>query len=241
MKRTAGRHEPGLSPGPSLGILLWALLLVAALPDRQLWPVVAAILAFALTVGRKGLQVLAKPRFWLVPLSILALSPFLLGQPDLHWGRIGLSREGLVAGFWMALRAVILMITFSSTLGALTVSQLIRLFDRIGLRGLGFALGVALNMLATLQDVVAAAYHTIRLRGGWRRPIPNAQLFLVTVIANALRYGDDILRAAHARAFDPSARATSREATSGMARGLEWLFLAGLVVSAAGLLLPWTW
>jgi hypothetical protein len=79
-------------------------------------------------------------------------------------------------------------------------------FEGLGLRGLGFAQGVALNLGPVLRDTVEAAYHTLRLRGGSRRPVQAAQFFLVTVIANGVRYGDDVVQAASARAFDPAAR-----------------------------------
>lgn len=225
-------------PGSYLAFLLWALLMVAALPGPHLLPVTAAILLFAVMTGGRGLRIFARPRFWLFILFILALSPFLLGEPDLRWGMLGLSRDGLTAGCWMALRAMSMMLAFSAVLEALTVSQLINLFDQLGLRGLGFALGVALNLLLTLQDVVGAAYHTIWLRGGWRRPLRNGQLFLVTVIANALRYGDDIVRAATARGFDPAAKPKKQRPNRLLGR-FDRVFLIGLVASAAGLLLPW--
>jgi energy-coupling factor transporter transmembrane protein EcfT len=45
----------------------------------------------------------------------------------------------------------------------------------------------------------------LRLRGGFRRrPWQALKLFLVTVIANALRHSDDVVNAAAARAFEPT-------------------------------------
>lgn len=225
-----------LGMGSHLGFLLWALLMVALLPDHRLGLVLAAVVGFGLLNGGAGLGVILRPRFWLFILSILALAPFILGQPDAHWGVFPLSREGLETGFWMALRAWVLMLTFSTTLSALTVSQLVRLFDRVGLRGLGFSLGVALNLVAVLNDVVASAYHTIRLRGGWRRPRRNAPLFLVTVVANALQYGDDVVNAATARAFDPASR-SAQPGYQFISRA-DKAFMAGLLAIAVALALP---
>ena len=222
-----------------LGFLLWALLMVALLPDHRLNLVLAAVLGFGLLNGGAGLGIVLRPRFWLFILSILALSPFILGEPDAYWGVFRLSREGLATGFRMALRAVALMLTFSTTLSTLTISQLVDLFTRIGLRGLGFALGVAFNLIAVLQDVVASAYHTIRLRGGWRRARSNAPLFLVTVVANALQYGDDVVKAATARAFDPAIR-RPHPGNSSISR-FDKVFIAGLLTVSVGLMLPyWT-
>jgi len=227
------RRDPRLRPGSYLAFLLWALLLVAVLPDRALWFLLAIIAGFDWLNARAGWQVLTRRRFWLFVLSIVALSPLILGEADVRWGVLRLSRAGLETGLWMALRAATLMLAFSASLAVLTVSQMIQLFDAMQLRGLGFALGVALNLVAVLQDVVAAAYHTIRLRGGLRRPFHNARLFLITVIANALRYGDDVVKAASARAFDP---ATSPPRVSPILGRADRAFIAGLATVGLGLL-----
>jgi energy-coupling factor transporter transmembrane protein EcfT len=93
---------------------------------------------------------------------------------------------------------------------------------------------VALNLGPVLRDTVEAAYHTLRLRGGFRRPIQAAQLFLVTVIANGLRYGDDVVQAASARAFDPAARPARVTPILGRA---DKAFIAGLAAVGVGLVL----
>ncbi len=228
-----------LGTGSYLGLLLWALLMVAFLPDFQLILVLASLVGFSLLNGGAGLRIVLHPRFWLFILSILALSPFVLGEPDVNYGAFQLSREGLMTGFQMVLRALVLMLTFSISLSTLTISQLVNLFDQVGLRGLGFALGVAFNLISVMLDLVASAYHTIRLRGGWLRPWRNATLFLVTVVANALRYGDDVVKAAIARAFDP-AGPPPRPGQSFLSQ-LDKVFITGLLTVSVGLMLPiWT-
>jgi energy-coupling factor transporter transmembrane protein EcfT len=224
-----------LNPGSYLAFLLWALLLVALLPDGRLGLLLALVVAFSWLGGGAGLrQVLASRRFWLFLLSTLAIAPFILGEADVRWGLLRLSRTGLETGLWMALRAATLMLAFSASLGALSVSQMIHLFDGLGLRGLGFALGVALNLGPVLRDTVEAAYHTLRLRGGLRRPVQAARLFLVTIIANGLRYGDDVVQAASARAFDPAARPARVTPILGRA---DKVFIVGLAAVGVGLVI----
>jgi energy-coupling factor transporter transmembrane protein EcfT len=222
-----------LRPASYLAFLAWALLLVALLPDGRLGFLLAAVVAFSWFNQRAGLRVLVKRRFWLFILSTLVVAALILGEADVRWGIVRLSREGLTLGTWMALRAATLMLAFSVSLGSLSVAQMISLFDGLGLRGLGFALGVALNLGPVLNDVVEATYHTMRLRGGLRRPLQNAQLFLITVVANALRYGDDVVKAASARAFDPAASLPPLAPLLGRA---DEVFMAGLVV-AGGVLI----
>lgn len=223
-----------LGPGGYLAFLLWALLLVALLPDNRLGLLLIVVLAFGWLNGRAGWLMLTRRRFWLFILSIAALAPFLLGEPDVRWGALPLSRAGLEAGLWMAVRAMTLMLAFSVSLGGLSVTQMTRLFDALGLRGLGFALGVALNLGPVLRETVEATYHTLRLRSGFRRPVQSLRLFLVTVIANALRYGDDVVRAASARAFDPTIPLQRGNRILGRA---DKALIAGLVVVGVGLLL----
>ena len=203
-----------MSPWGYLVFLLWTLILVGLLPDQRVALLLGSVLLFALLTGGDGLRPLRQPRFWTLILSALALGPLVLGVADcksatsmLVWGWLRFSRDGFWMGLWMALRAFCLTVAFSVALNALSVSEMARLFETVGLKGLGFALGVALNLLPTLRETSEATYHTLRLRGGFRRrPWQALKLFLITVIANALRHSDDVVNAAAARAFEPTVR-----------------------------------
>ncbi len=198
-----------LNPVSYLAFLAWSLVLVALLPDDRAGFLLVGVLGVGALSGGRGLRILTRGRFWVTVASIVVLSALLLGERDLQWGFLRLSGEGFRIGVWMSVRAVALMLAFAISLGALSITEMVRLFDAAKLRGLGFALGVALNLGPVLRDAVEAAYHTIRLRGGFRRPVHAMRLFLVTVIANALRYGDDVVKSASARAFDLDARTDS--------------------------------
>ena len=100
-------HTP-LRPGSYLAFLVWALVLVAAVPDAGLGPLLALVVAFGWLNNRGALRVLASPRLWLFIFSTVALTPLLLGEPDVRWGLLGISWTGLETGFWMALRAITL-------------------------------------------------------------------------------------------------------------------------------------
>ena len=226
----------GLSLASHVLFLLWTLILVAALPDARAWLLLSAVFALGGVLGGHGERILLNRRLWLFILATLALSPFILEEPDVCYAVVCFSRAGFWMGVWMAARAMALMLAVGSSFAGLSISRLMLAFDALGWRGLGFALGVALNLGAILPASVEAAYHTIRLRGGFRRPVQAARLFLVTVIANALRYGDDVIKAAWARAFDPAARPNVRPAPR-----LAWpdaLFAAVLALVGGALLWP---
>jgi hypothetical protein len=131
-----------LSPWGYLVFLLWTLLLVGLLPDQRVALLLGSVLLFALLTGGGGLRSLRRRRFWTLILSALALGPLVLGEKDLVWGWLHFSRDGFWTGLWMALRALCLTVAFSVALNALSVSEMARLFETVGLKGLGFALGV---------------------------------------------------------------------------------------------------
>lgn len=159
--------------------------------------------ACGLLWNRDGLRVLCRPRFWTFVLAAVAVGPFLIGEPDVTLGPLHLSRVGLFTGLEMAGRAFALMLALSLGFASLSLSDLVAVFERVGLRGLGFAVALAMNLLGTLQEMATVVLQTLWLRGGARRPALALRLFLVTTVANLLRYGDEAVNAAAVRAFDP--------------------------------------
>lgn len=161
-------------------------------------------LAFGLAWSRRGLQMLRCPRFWTFILFAAASAPFLIGEPDVALGPLRLSHEGLATGLEMTGRALALTLAFNLGVASLSLSDVVAILDRLGLRGLGFAIALARNTLRMLWKMATVTLQTIWLRGGMRRPWMALRLFLVTTIANTLRYGDEVVNAAAVRAFDPN-------------------------------------
>jgi len=206
MKLVRNNHcQPEPSSWTHLFFLIWTLVLVAILPDERVGFLAGIVLLFILLTGSQGLFTLSDRRLWIGMLLLLAISAFVLGKADWHWGMLQLSLSGLQTGLCMALRALCLTLAFGGSSSVLSASEMSRLFDSLGLKGLGFALGVALNAITPLGEVVHIAYHSCRLRGGFRRHLwLNTRRLLISALTNAIRYGDDVVLAASARAFDPS-------------------------------------
>jgi energy-coupling factor transporter transmembrane protein EcfT len=171
---------------------------------RWLASLAVAETAFGLVWNRSGLHLLRHLRFWILILTTVALGPFLLGKPDVGLGPLRLSSEGFTAGLEMAARFFTLALAFNLGVDSLSLSDIVAVFDRLGLRGLGFATALAMNLLGTLQEMATVTLQTIRLREGQRRPWTSLQLFLITTVANTLHYRDEIVNAASVRAFDPN-------------------------------------
>jgi energy-coupling factor transporter transmembrane protein EcfT len=162
--------------------------------------------AFGLAWNRQGLRLTRKAKFWAWLASAVVIGALVLGEPDWRLGPIGLSRGGLAVGLSMAARAFSISVGFNVGFAALSLTEVTALCGRLGFRGFGFAVGLAQNMLATLHEMASTAFQSIVLRGGLRRPVQAIRLFLVTTVANAVRYGDNVVNAATMRAFDPEQR-----------------------------------
>jgi energy-coupling factor transporter transmembrane protein EcfT len=182
---------------------LWGAVLAVICHGWRLTALAALELVFGLAWNQKGLRPLHRLRFWIFIGTALALGPFLSPTAGLTLEGVSLGWSGLSLGLEMAGRALTLTLAFSLGLSALSLSDLMALFDRLRLRGLGFALGVAMNLVRTLEQMATVTFETIRLRGGLARPIVALRLFLITLVSNTLRYGDQIVDAAAVRAFDP--------------------------------------
>jgi len=186
-----------------LAFTVWGMAMALTVGGWRLAALAVLELAFGLAWSRRGLGPLRRPRFWVLMATAVALGPWLVRKSGLTQAGVTLSWMGLSLGLEMAGRALTLMLAFSLGLSSLSLSDLVAIFDGLHLRGLGFALGVAMNLLSTLRDMARATFETIKLRGGLRRPIVALRLFLVTLVSNTLRYGDRVVQAASVRAFDP--------------------------------------
>jgi energy-coupling factor transporter transmembrane protein EcfT len=167
--------------------------------------VLLVTMVFAGLFSSRSLRLLLHWQIWVFVLPTLALSPLLIGDRDfLLWG-VMLSQEGFWAGVWMVTRALSIALAAAAFARMVSVAQMAQLFEGLRLKGLGFALGVATNVLPTIRETIDTSYHAMRLRGGFRsRRLHTLKLLLVTVIAGSLQRGDDIVWAAEARAFDPA-------------------------------------
>jgi len=173
-----------------LAFLLWTLALATLAPGAKVIPVLGLAVAFsALCAGWRGV---CRWRLWLFAASVLLVTSFVRGK-DLY-----------LLGLWMALRAASIALAANTFAGTVSVVEMARLCEGWGLRGLGFAVGVAFNMLPTIRETAEEAFNAMRLRGGFKcHRLEALKMLLVAIVAGSLRHGDEIVSAAEARAFNP--------------------------------------
>jgi energy-coupling factor transporter transmembrane protein EcfT len=132
------------------------------------------------------------------------------------------------------LRILVVLVAVDGFTGSVDIASIAGLFERFGLRGLGFSMGVALNLLPSLQTAALNTWHSLWMRGGlraqrWR----GVRLLLLTIITNALRRTEDVALAAEGRAFCPEqSRALPLRAGS-----LDWVVVSGIVILTLGIFL----
>lgn len=186
---------------------------LAASPARM--PVAAGLcLALAVVLYPTAFRRLLKVR-WLLFLLLLALPQVFLG-----------GEGGLAAAGAAALRALVVLVAINGLARSVNVVEVAGLLERLGLTGLGFAMGVAVNLLPALLDSARSGWYSLKMRGGLRRQWwRGLQLLFLTVVTNAIRRAEDIALAAEARAYTPE-----RSRVQPLKRGrLDW------AVAAAGL------
>ena len=232
-----GKHlEGGRAPPASLvgsaahfAIFVWALVTITlATAISDLWFIVVALLVLVL-VYPFALRRLARPR-WLLFFAILLGINLLFGQGERDLLLLGLplSSENLVAGGVMILRTLVILLAADGLATSIDISEVAGLFEKLGLSGLGFSLGVAVNLVPTIRAGATATWRSLWMRGGLRsRWWRGLQLFFLTVLANALRRSGDIVLAAEARAFSPE---RGRRFALQVGR-LDWLVVAAGVAS----------
>jgi energy-coupling factor transporter transmembrane protein EcfT len=202
---TRGNSIPLLGSLAHLAIFTWTFLLVASTGGvGNPWALLFGFVWLA-AIYPKAIKRLLRMR-WVVLFASLFIVSVLFGpgEPDLLvWGA-EVSTENLVAGFYMICRALLILLAADGLAASIDITEVAGLFEGVGFSGLGFSLGVAVNLIPNIQESVTTTWHALRMRGGlrakwWR----GLQLFALTVLTNSLRRSEDIVLAAEVRAFSP--------------------------------------
>lgn len=187
-----------------LAVFTWSVLAVMLAPARYvLWVAMACFLVAAIFYPRSFRSIMRLR--WLIMIIILALPPvFVVGEIDRNLGGIPYSSTGLTSSIQIAIRILVVLIAINGLTSSVDITSVAGLLERIGLHGIGFSVGVALNLLPYLQQSALNAWHSLWMRGGLRKERLRAlRLMAVTIMASALNRAEEIALAAEARAFSP--------------------------------------
>jgi energy-coupling factor transporter transmembrane protein EcfT len=219
----------------NLVIFFWAILLVVLTPlTGTFLPAGIGLVVLGL-LHPASLRRILQPRWHILLAMLFLLNVFFGGgEADMRLLGLPLATSNVMAGLQMALCAVLILVASDGLSASVDITEVAGLLERLGLRGLGFSIGVATNLLPTLRQSSSDAWHSLRMRGGLRaRWLRGLQFLLITILANALRHSEEIVLAAEARAFTPE---RSRAAPIRIGR-LDWWLIPVGVISLAGLIL----
>lgn len=201
--RLAARGAAAGAPA-CLAILAGSVALALLAPPGML---LLTVLLGGLAVGRL-LPGVFRPLLrgrWLLLAALLVVPSIFWGGPldSSLWG-LAYSSDGLMAAAHALLRMGVILLGVSVFTSLMEISALAAVFERWGLHGLGFSIGVALNLLPGLQQSAAVTWRVLQMRGGLRRQRWNGlRLLLLNVITQSLNRAEEIALAAEVRAFTP--------------------------------------
>lgn len=201
----SGDSDLALGTPGRLAIFAGSLALVMLAPTGKMLPAAALPLVINGLLYPAALRRLLRWR-WLIFIGLLVLPGLFLGGPPVYDSLgLAISLPGLMMGTQMTLRAVVVIVAVDGFSSAVDIAEVAGMLERVGLPGLGFSMGVAVNLLPALRRSGQNAWFTLRMRGGFRSQWwRGLRLLLVTIVANALRRAEEIALAAEARAFSPA-------------------------------------
>ena len=187
-----------------LAIFFWFLGMVMLVPVDKILATTLICLAVGCLVYPRALRGVLRLR-WLVLMLLLAVPPlFFLGELDSTAFGVRYSSEGSLAGLQIGMRFVVVMMAVQGFTASVDIPALAGLLERVGLQGLGFTSGVALNLLPYIQQSSLNAWRSLRMRGGLRRHWRQGlRLLVMTVATNSLQRAEEVALAAEGRAFSP--------------------------------------
>lgn len=199
-----GQERVHLGTMGHLGLFLWSLGMVL-LSSQSKVPVSAGICLIVLCFIYPGVWKRAIQIRRLVLLGLMVLPPILFyGEPEQSILGIVVSPAGIRLSALIAMRFVVIMVALEGLTNAVEISALAGVLERFGMKGLGFSMGVALNLLPCLRSSCIQTWQSLRMKGGLRKKWwQGLKLYALTVVTNALSKAEEIAQAAEARAFSP--------------------------------------
>lgn len=202
--KTVGGRVAGIGTAGRLAIFAWSLALVLFSPADRLFAAAGLALLANAALHPPAVKRLMRCR-WLVFAGLLVLPSMLWvdGADGMVLG-VPVSSAGLAAGLQMVLRGLTVIVAVDGFSTTVDIAEVAGLLERIGFPGLGFSIGVAMNLLPALRKSSQNTWRSLQMRGGFRRQRwRGLQLLLVTVVVNALRRAEEIALAAEVRGFSP--------------------------------------
>lgn len=187
-----------------LAVFLWCLVLVLSSTPQNMFWITGLCIVVLMILYPGAWRSVSNPRR-LVLLGLIAIPPlFFLGDVDKIFLGFPYSSVGSIISLHIGLKFIVVMMALEGMTSAVEISALAGILERFGLKGLGFSMGVAVNLLPSLQKSCTQSWLALKIRGGLRKSWwKGLKLFSLTSITCALKRAEEIALAAESRAFSP--------------------------------------
>lgn len=183
-----------------------ALLGLAFALPRSLLPIAPVIAVGMLTwLDRRLLRDLRRPGLWLLLAVLMVLPPLAIAPRDATLWRVPYNAPLLWEGLAMVCRGSTVTVALLLLGRGVSPASIQRAFARLGLRQVGLAVAVALDLLPVTRRAFLRTTLALRLRGGLGRRLPyNLGRLVVAVLVQTVRLSEHVaeallLRRAHRR------------------------------------------
>jgi hypothetical protein len=134
-------------------------------------------------------------------LTGLFFIPFMEGETLFKLG-IAIPYEGVKIYLFLVMKLTTLYLAVACFNQNVSVNEMVVICEKIGFRNLGFCLALAMNFIYQIRQMSRNIYRAMVLRGAWNHPkLYTCRLFIVTLLWNLLKFGDDVTISAYARGF----------------------------------------
>ena len=159
--------------------------------------VLFVLMAVLWSLRQRAVLRAALARSFLVFAAVIVLSAYLAAAGSLE--------RAVPSALVMLGRAITIIWAVAGLAASASVEDLAYLGSRIGLRGLGFALGTAANAVTRSATEMREVWWTVRMRRGRRPGLRDWRRLALAALARTVLRADEIATAAEARGLDPSA------------------------------------
>ncbi|HUS81590.1 MAG TPA: energy-coupling factor transporter transmembrane component T [Armatimonadota bacterium] len=203
----------------ALAVLAATLVVVATLPTAGVASYAILLVGVSAWVAPAALRRMAGWRVLAVLLALGAVS--WLGSSLAAASGAAAGEPPAALALHIVLRVGVILLAVGLVACSVPPDQFAAGLERLGLRGFGFALGVAANSLPLALESLRRTWWAVRLRRPYARGRLHAmRLAATTVITHLLVSADDTVASAMARGYDPARRSTPPVVVTGLDLGL---------------------
>jgi energy-coupling factor transporter transmembrane protein EcfT len=206
LQQTLSRQEGMVQLGTygHFGVFIWLLSMVMVFPPEKLGIPTSLCLILIALFYPSVFKYMFNTRLILFSLLLVLPPIFFVGEMDYSFLGLNFSSVGAMVGLQAGVRLIVVLLAVNGFTSSVNIPSLAGVLEKFGHQGLGFSIGVAINLVPNLKNAAIKSWHSLKMRGGFRKKwFRGLQLYFVVVITNALRQAEEIALAAEARGFSP--------------------------------------